>query len=96
MCPAFLRFTFIQRSLVTQASCGYTAVEFVTLTVKAVPCQQSTTLQHSAFLFVNVNSIMQPFYSHLLLFFDLWVHFVVCCSFCAVAYIKKDIFYLCK
>lgn len=32
-------------------------------------------------------------FSHLLTFFDLWIHFVVCCSFCAVTYQKRKMFF---
>lgn len=84
MCPAFIWFTFIwhiQHEQLTGAPGSSNSTPLPTV---------------CTFLFVNVNWIMQPFFFSVAYLLNVWVDFVVCCSFCAVTYQKKKMFFLCK
>lgn len=77
----------VLQSVVTPDSCGCTQSTF-TVSPTVLPTVHYSP--QSAFLSVNVNWIMQfSFFSQFAFLFNLWVHFAVYCSFCAVAYKKK-------
>lgn len=96
MCPGLLRFTFIQRSLVTHDSCSQTLSGYTK--VKAGPSSSNSPLLSTVYFSICQCEInYATFFFSFASLFDLWVHFVVCCSFCAVTYQKKErFFFLCK
>lgn len=101
MCPGFLWFTFIRHSLVTHDSRSHTVSGYTIFQSKSRPqfFQQSATLHslHSLRLYLSMwNELCNFFFFSFAYLFDLWIHFVVCCSFCAVTYQKRKMFFLCK
>lgn len=78
-------------------SCSYTVRGAQRLKVKAGPSSSSSPLLSIVYFSICQCEInYATFFFSFAYLFDLWIHFVVCCSFCAVTYQKRKMFFLCK